>query len=244
MNNRFLRLWREYPYLNVLVAGLFAVTAFGLVLSISIFVWTGFSDRQFTASLCFSNGCVKNFFYSFDQSFKILGKTFELLVSIATIGGIVVALMSYLSSASATALSNHIAHFTIFQNYMATEIARRNRISPVSIDNLVWYNLIFSNSRTGKTYVSEKYCIAVSVLNEAVKFSNEQAKTAAKGSFRYMPHQQRIINALLSLGITLTHQPRNEFYEVEDQVFSLISTLNNNFCYSDRVPELLKRAYV
>jgi hypothetical protein len=227
-----------------LIAGLFAVTALGLVLSIFIFTWTGFADRQFSASLCFNNDCVKNFFESFDQSFVILDKTFELLVSIATIGGIVVALMSYLSSASATALSNHIAHFTIFQTYMATEIARRNRISPVSIDNFVWYNLIFSNSRTGKTYVSDQYCVAVAVLNEAVNFSNEQAKTAAQGSFRYMPHQQRIINALLPLGITLTHQPRNEFYEVEDQIFSLIATLNKNFCYSDRVPELLKRAYV
>lgn len=244
MNNRILGLWREYPYLNILVAGLFAVTALGLVLSIFIFVWTGLSDRQFFASICFSNDCVKSFFESFDQSFIILGKTFELLVSIATIGGIVVALMSYLSSASATALSNHIAHFTIFQTYMAAEIARRNRISPVSIDSFVWYNLIFSNSRTGKTYVSDKYCVAIAMLNEVVEFSNEQAKTAAQGSFRYMPHQQRIINALLSLGITLTHQPRNEFYEVEDQIFSLISTLNKNFCYSDKVPDLLKRAYV
>ncbi|RYE52774.1 MAG: hypothetical protein EOP48_15785, partial [Sphingobacteriales bacterium] len=170
MNKRILGVWREYPYLNVLVSGLFAVTAIGLVLSIFIFVWTGFSDRQFSASLCFSNGCVKSFFESFDQSFIILGKTFEALVSIATIGGIVVALMSYLSSSSATALANHIAHFTIFQTYIAAEIARRNRISPVSIDNFVWYNLIFSNSRTGKTYVSDEYCVAVAVLNEAVLY--------------------------------------------------------------------------
>lgn len=244
MNKKISQIWKDYPYLNVLVSGLLIVTALGVVLSCLVFFLTGFAGGEFSSALCFSNECVKRFFDAFDQSFLILAKTLELLVGLATIGGIVVALMSYLNSASATALSNHISHFTIFQNYVASEILKRNRISPSSVDTFVWYNLIFSNSRTGKTSISEGYCQIIVTLNEVLSFSNEQARTAAQGSFRYMPHQQRMIDALLLLGITLTHQPRNEFYEVEDQILSLISSLNKSFCYSDKVPVLSKREYV
>jgi len=244
MNNRLTEIWRDYPYLNFLVVGLLVVTALGVVFSIVVFFNTGLSGDEFTRSICLNNGCVERFFKIFDQSFLILTVTLELLVGLATIGGIIVALMSYLNSSSATALSNHISHFSIFQSYVAAEIAKRSRISPASVDVFVWYNLIFSNSRTGKTSISDQYCDVISALNSEILLSNEQARTAVQGSFRYMPHQQRIIDALRSLGVALTHQPRNEFYEIEDQAFALISSLNKSFCYSNKVPELLKRKYV
>lgn len=244
MIRKIINVWRDYPYLNYLVAGLLVVTVLGFFFSVSVFLVTGFMRDEFTRSFCFSNDCVERFFKIFDQSFLILDATLDVLVGLVTVGGVVVALMSYLNSASATALSNHISHFSIFQSYVASEISKRNRISQSSVDVFVWYNLIFSNSRTGKTSISDQYCDVISALNLEISFSNDQARTAVKGSFRYMPHQQRIIEALLSLGIVLTHQPRNEFYEIEDQVFSLISSLNNSFCYSDKVPELLKRRYV
>lgn len=244
MNKRLADIWRDYPYLNFLVVGLLVVSAFGILSSLSVFFVTGFSGGEFTRSICLNNGCVERFFKIFDQSFLIMSVTLEVLVGLATIGGIVVALMSYLNSASATALSNHISHFSIFQSYLASEISKRNRISPSSVDVFVWYNLIFSNSRTGKTSISDEYCCIISLLNDQIAFSNDQARTAIKGSFRYMPHQQRIIDSLRSLGISLTNQPRNEFYEIEDQIFDLISSLNRSFCYSDKVPELVKRNYV
>ncbi|WP_220805047.1 retron Ec48 family effector membrane protein [Pseudomonas sp. NCCP-436] len=237
-------LWNDYPYLNYLAAGLIAVTLIGLTTSAIVFFVTGFFGGEFTRSFCLHNACVERFFTLFEQSFQILDSTLNLLVSLATVGGIIVALMSFLNSASATALSNHISHFSTFQNYISSEISKRNRISPASVDVFVWYNLIFSNSRTGKTNISDEYCKLIDELNGEISCSNEQAKTATQGSFRYMPHQQRIMQAVLSIGISLSHQPRNEFYEIEDQIFSLINSVNKSFCYSDKVPELLKRKYV
>jgi len=243
MTNRLSEIWRDYPYLNLLAAGLLLVAALGVLLSIIVLMVTGLGG-EFARPLCFSNGCVKKFLEIFDQSFLILTATFNLLVGLATIWGIIVALMSYLNSANATALSNHISHFSIFQNYVIAEVAKRNRISYASVDTFVWYNLIFSDSRNGKTSISDEYCDIISALNDEIFVSNEQARAAIQGSFRYMPHQKRIIHALSSFGIALSHQPRNEFYEIEDQIFALISSLNKSFCYSDKVPELLKRKYV
>lgn len=243
MNKKLGEIWRDYPYLNYLVAGLLLVAATGIMLSTITIVITGI-DGEFARPLCFNNECIKKFLQIYDQSFLILIATLNLLVGLATIGGIIVALMSFLNSANATALSNHISHFSIFQNYVALEISKRNRISPSSVDTFVWYNLIFSNSRNGKTSISDNYCAVISALNSEILFSNEQARTALQGSFRYMPHQKRIIDALGCMGIALGHQPRNEFYEIEDQIFSLISSLNKSFCFSDKVPELVKRQYV
>jgi hypothetical protein len=243
MNNKLGEIWRDYPYLNLLAAGLLLVAALGLLLSAVALMFTGIGG-EFARPLCFNNGCIKKFLELFDQSFLILTATLNLLVGLATIGGIIVALMSFLNSANATALTNHISHFSIFQNYVMVEISKRNRISATSVDTFVWYNLIFSNSRTGKTSISDEYCSIISALNDEILFSNEQARAAVQGSFRYMPHQKRIIDALGRLGIALSHQPRNEFYEIEDQIFALISSLNKSFCYSNKVPELLKRQYV
>jgi hypothetical protein len=243
MINNFKNAWNNYPYLNILAAGLLFIAVIGLAFSVSVFLITGFSG-DFFRPFCLTNGCVKKFLELFDQSFLILSATLNLLVGITTVGGIIVALMSYLNSASATALSNHISHYSIFQNYIALEISKRNRIAPASVDVFVWYNLIFSNSRIGRTTISDEYCNVISILNNEILFSNQQAINAIQGSFRYMPHQKRIIDALKDLGIELSHQPRNDFYEVEDQIFSLISSLNKSFCYSDKVPTLLKRNYV
>lgn len=243
MSNKFKEVWGRYPFLNFLVAGLLLIAALGVLFSVSTLLVTGI-DGEFARPLCFNNGCIKKFLEIFDQSFLILSATLSLLVGITTIGGIIVALMSYLNSANATALANHISHFTIFQNYVAAEISKRNRISPASVDTFVWYNLIFSNSRTGRTSISDEYCNVISALNNEIFFSNEQARSASQGSFRYMPHQKRIIDSLSGLGIVLSHQPRNEFYEIEDQIFALISSLNKSFCYSNKVPDLLKRNYV
>ncbi|WP_141681072.1 retron Ec48 family effector membrane protein [Pseudomonas moraviensis] len=243
MINNFKNAWNNYPYLNILAAGLLFIAVIGLAFSVSVFLITGFSG-EFFRPFCLTNGCVKKFLELFDQSFLMLSATLNLLVGITTVGGIIVALMSYLNSASATALSNHISHYSIFQNYIALEISKRNRIAPASVDVFVWYNLIFSNSRIGRTTISDEYCNVISILNNEILFSNQQAIKAIQGSFRYMPHQKRIIDSLKDLGIELSHQPRNDFYEVEDQIFSLISSLNKSFCYSDKVPTLLKRNYV
>lgn len=220
----------------------FAVIGFGL--SFISTVSTGLKNGFFSLPLCFHKECMKSVITEFEYSFTIAKATLDFLVAVATIGGIIVALLSYLNSSSTAALTNHIAHFSIFQNYVINEVTKRDRISPTSVDTLVWYNLIFSTSRRGKTDVSEIYINFVNELNDLINKSNVQAKRATEGSFRYKPHQERIKPHLEKAGIDVFFSPRNDFFEMEGQLFSLIDRVNQSFCYSDSVPVLEERKYI
>jgi hypothetical protein len=231
--------------LSILSYLLLSIAAIGFGLGLISFVSIGFHDDIFTHHVyCLNRECVGYFLETFDSPLLISKGTLDVLVGIATIGGIIVALLSYLSSASTSALTNHIAHFSVFQSYVAGEIKNRNRLSPSSIDILVWYNLIFSTSRSGKTDVSKDYLEFISELNSLIDQSNSQAVHATTGSFRYKPHQERIINHMKRAGLELYFSPRNDFFEIEGQVFSLIDRINQSFCYSNTVPTLHARNYI
>ncbi|MGY2261511.1 retron Ec48 family effector membrane protein [Pseudomonas sp. SDO55104_S430] len=235
---------RTYPTLGALIFTLGTVAFCGFSVSLVIFIKTGFSEAVFSKEFCFTNACVKDTLKVYSQPLLILKETLNLLVALATVGGIIVALLSYLNSVGATALSNHISHFSIFQSYLSNEISKRDRLSASSIDTFLWYNAIFFKSRSGLTTVSPDYVLLVNLINDEIKKSNSQSEKVVDGSFRYRPHQERIIQCLKNIGIVLTHQPRNEFYEIEDQIFSLIITVNKSFCYSDIVPTIIKRKYI
>ncbi len=227
-----------------LTLSLLIVAAVGFCIALGGFLITGVTTETFNLPLCLRNECIKRFTENFDQSFVVAKATLDLLVALATAGGIVVALLSYLNSASTAALTNHIAHFSIFQNYVTNEILKRKRISVTSVDTLVWYNLIFATSRSGKTDVSSTYISFVKELNDLITKSNTQAEKATEGSFRYKPHQERIRDQLKKAGIEVFLCPRNDFFEMEGQLFSLIDRVNQSFCYSNAVPQLLDRKYI
>lgn len=229
--------------LVVLCLALVLSAAFGIIFTGVSFAATAQKLRTFSQPFCFTNTCLTSFFNDFSQSLAIGKATLDFLVAVATSGGIVVALLGYLSSANTAALSNHIAHFSIFQEYVQNEVAKRNRIAPASIDVLKFYNLIFSTSRRGKTDVSEDYIKFVSDLNLLIIKSNDQAQHAIDGSFRYKPHQVQIRDHLDKAGVTVFLSPRNDFFEMEDQVFALIDRINQSFCYSTKVPQILKKQY-
>jgi len=164
-------------------------------------------------------------------------------VGIATIGGIFVALSSYLTTAGATAFGNHIAHLAVFQSYLSTEVAKRHRISAASLDAFYWYSLIFPDAGLGRLSVSSKYELIVASLRDVIELSNRQAATAREGSFRYVPHQDRVVVALRSFGIKVERQPRVAFFEIEDEVFSLIRAVNFAFCGTSSKCNLPNRIY-
>jgi hypothetical protein len=244
MINKLTQSLKTYPALGILIVTLGAVAACGISVSFIIFIKTGLAEAVFSKEFCITNTCVEHALTLYSQSLLLLKETFNLLVTLATVGGIIVALLSYLNSVGATALSNHISHFSIFQSYLSNEISKRDRLSASSIDTFLWYNAIFFKSRSGLTTISPEYVSLINSINNEITKSNLQAEKIVDGSFRYRPHQERIIQSLKNIGIALTHQPRNEFYEIEDQLFSLIITVNKSFCYSDVVPLILKRKYI
>lgn len=236
--------YRGISPLNVLAYSLVAVSAIGFGLALWSFIETGRHGHIFSLQICMSNSCVEYFVDKFSQSLAIARSTLDLLVAIATTGGIVVALLSYLNSSSTAALTNHIAHFSIFQNYVINEISKRKRISHESIDLLVWYNFIFSTSRSGKTDVSASYITFIRKLNDLIDASNAKAERAIDGSFRYKHHQEGIQRHLRNAGIEIQFCPRNDFFEMEGQIFSIIDRINQSFCYSSEVPTLHQRKYI
>lgn len=53
----------------------------------------------------------------------------------------------------------------------------------------------------------------------------------------------KIRDHLIDSGVTMFLSPRNDFFEVEEQIFSLIDRVNQSFCYSGDVPLLKKKKY-
>lgn len=180
--------------------------------------------------ICFSEKCIKNASDVWQYPFYVLCATLNLLVSIATIGGIFVALLGYLHTTAATAFGNHISQLEVFQKYLESEISKRSRVSPRSVDIYRWYNLIFPDSDTGTLNVSLGYEGIVESLTSVIENGNSQSKSAVKGSFRFVSHQENMIKALSLFGIKLDRQPRVEFFEIEDEILSLIRAVNFAFC--------------
>lgn len=194
--------------------------------------------------ICMNNDCVQAWIECVSNALAIGKATSELLVAWATVGGIVIALLTYLTNEKNSALTNHISHYTTFQSYVINEIEKRNRISRASVDISLWYNLIFTNSRNGDMQISKNYLKIISEINSCIKESNQQAQTATDGAFRYKPHQERIKAALCKFGIDLTFQPKNDFYEIEGQMFSLITAVNKSFCHPTTLNNLESRHYI
>ncbi|CAE6784055.1 hypothetical protein R69746_04424 [Paraburkholderia aspalathi] len=228
----------------VLLVVLLLVAASGYLLSLASIVSTALHDHLFSKSFCLREDCIEYWTKANDYSLSVAKATSDFVVALATAGGIVVALMTYVSNVSNSALANHINHYAIFQTYVINEVAKRDRVTPSSVDIFLWYNTIFMESRVGLMRVSDKYKKFTGELNDRIALSNDKAKHATDGSYRYTEHQARIKEKLIEIGISISAQPRNDFYEIEDQVFSLIGAVNQSFCFSSEIPRLHTRIYV
>ncbi|QGU87137.1 retron Ec48 family effector membrane protein [Erwinia sorbitola] len=229
--------------LRTLLLCLIAIISLGTIFFVTSFISTGMQEGYFSRNFCFHNTCILNFTKGYSQSILILQATFIILGLVASIGGIVVALLGYTNSVSVSALGNHISHFKIFQEYLSYEINKRDRLSASSFDIFKWYNIIFNKSRSGSTSISEDYCELIIKINNAISNSNTACTQAKSGSFSYVKHQNNITTLLRDFGIIHPRLPRNDYYEVEDQVFELINNINREFCYSSSIEPLVKRLY-
>jgi len=229
------------PLLLLYALGAIAVVGYGLCL-LAIVVSFLSSDLPERTS-CFRSECFEELFTVLAPAFTIGKAASDLLITVATVGGIVVALLSYFSAVSNSALANHISHFSTFQSYINNEIAKRGRIHASSIDVFKWYNSVFPESKSGVMMVAAGYKDFVQKMNLRVDESNQLANTATGESFRYKPHQVAIRDHLEIIGITLSLQPRIEYYEIEDQIMSLIGCVNNAFCLNSHIPALSVRRY-
>lgn len=233
----------KHAGLRRLVIVLMTILTIGVALSAFVLWHTGIHNGLFNHDVCFGNACIAYFQKRASASIGIISGSIQLMVAVATIGGIIVALLSYLETVNANALTNHISHISIFESFLRREIETKDRISARSINIYYWYGLIFENSRVGSTTVSENYVAAVNEISGAMEESNKQVKSAASPEFSFVQHQERMIDAFAGVGITVTRYPRIDFYDVEQQLTVLIERVNSAFCYGAKVGVLPKRLY-
>lgn len=238
--SHFSALRRQPASLVILITLLSLVLVSGFCLAAVTFFTTASNHDFFSRKFCFSNRCVTSFLSVSDQTFVLFSGTMELVVAMATTGGIVVALLSYLNTSHNTALTNHIEHLKIFQEYLVSELGRRTRVSPKSIDTLRLYGMIFTMSRHGRTDVSGEYVGYISALNSLIEQSNLEACSTG---FRYKTHQVRMRDHWALAGITVHLAPRNEFFETEGELIQFMESLNQSFCQPHSVPNICQRKY-
>lgn len=192
---------------------------------------------------CMLNQCVDRFLEANDQVFIIAKATLDIGVAIATIGGIFVALLSYFNTASNNALTNHIEHLKVFGEYLSSEIAKRDRLSPALIDTLCFYGIIFKQSYMGKTTVSDEYRFFLDDLNKIIKESNSKCVSGVPGGFSYMEHQRKVSDHMKRIGIIVYLAPRNDYFEMEKQLFSLLHRITQSFCSHHELPAITECEY-
>lgn len=233
-----------YGRVKLLGILILVVVVVGALFAVVSFFSAGFSE-VFRKDLCFSNDCFANAFELYSATIAIGEAVLSLVTAIAMTGGILIALYSYLNNVKTNALSNHLSHVSVFQGFVSQEITRRPFVELKSVDVFKWYNRIFENSRRGSMDLSKDYLGLVRRLNCLIDESNiaSKARKQEKG-YRYTEHQDNMIEVLSEFGINISRAPRNEFYEVEGQVLSLVSCVNREFCYSDDVPPINERGYL
>lgn len=234
---------RELRHVEILGVVLFLFLAIGLGVALTVWVKTLQQPDVASLHVCFSSKCVALFKEKFQGVIDVVSATMSVLVGSATVGGIIVALMSYRESVRANALSNHISHLTLFRSYVEDEISRHSRVRASSVDIHGWYFLMFPYSRQGGTSISKVYVEKVAALVDVVESSNRRASSAREGSFRFVQHQDEVISALLPLGIRVTRQPRMDFFEIEGHIFALVESVNVAFAYGSSLSRLPSRGY-
>ncbi|MBU2872366.1 retron Ec48 family effector membrane protein [Colwellia sp. E2M01] len=215
-----------------------------LLLSIIATTISVFKSPDVGFSFCLTNDCLKMTINLYSASIHIMQSILILFTSIATIGGIFIALKSYINTYNSSLLHNHISHFTLFKDFFKSEIDKRDKLKISNFDIFRWYNLMYPDSKIGSMNTSDNYIDIITNINVVIASSNEQVSIASDGSFLYRKHQHKLIEATLVLGVELSTLPRNNFYDVETQLLSLISVINNEFCGDSRIAKIEKRDYI
>lgn len=156
----------------------------------------------------------------------------QALANIATTLGIIIALGSYITSSRTAKITNHIENLNLFSGYVMTEVNKLDRISPVSIDYIFWYNLIFPSSIAGDLHkASDAYIESIKSISLVIENSNKDYSMAPK-NFNANAHQAKMSAAFLRIGISSDKLSRIDYILLERELLDLINKVNMSFCPS------------
>lgn len=237
---------RRKATLGAVVFSALLVLLLGLMISGVILFQTFNAELLGSLEFCLTSQCVDFWLKKNESVILVLSVTGSAIIGLVTIGGIIVALLSYKNAVSYATVSNHLSHLNIFMAYVLSETARRSLLCRSDVESLKWYNFIYSESATGRFNISPQYCDFICRLNRQISDSNSKYISASKiqgDNYRYKDHQKQMILILKEVGVYLEGLPRMDFNEVEAQVLDLIDTVNKSFCRDESIPEIGSRAY-
>ncbi|HHQ6579377.1 TPA: retron Ec48 family effector membrane protein [Serratia fonticola] len=225
-----------------LIIVIISISFIGFGLSIVIFISTFSEESLYSREICFSERCLKFFFSKTEGIVSVLQATAWLLTLITTVGGVLIAIMTYKTSVKNSNLTNHISHLNMFRDYINAEIGKRQFISSEKINIYKWYGMIFPESKKGDVAISTNYVENIKDIEKVVEKANYDI-SSPQISYSYNNHQRDLISKMDVLGIKISTGPKNEFILVEEQVFELIDCINITFTDVNIELSSLKRLY-
>jgi len=213
-----------------------------LVIAILFVIFLLGKNGLYSQSFCFTFQCVDNVFVAMSSVVSLIELSLKILVASVTIFGVYHALNNYLSSIDASRSNIHLTHLNTFKNYLISEVEAHDRLKIKSFNTFKWYNIAFPLSNKGKLDIGDEYKKWIDDLNYQVKNSNNMINGTTPKGFDYNEHQTRIILVLTKVGIKLPRLPRNDFYELESEIFYLINKVNQEFCFMNK--NIFKRDYI
>lgn len=214
------------------------IVSFVLIFLYTVFLYvdSGLASRNF----CFETSCVRRFFSVFDTVPALTDFLIKIFIGLATVLGVVYALDNYLNAASTSRTSVYLSHLKIFNEYVSNEVKSDSRISLKAIDTLKWYNLAFPYSRDGSLVVGQDYKNLIAEIRHMIEISNSKITGKVAIAFDYKIHQSLMIPSLKNLGINVQRLPKNDFFEVESIVISIINKVNKELCRDSSIPRLIE----
>lgn len=212
-----------------------------MVLCFSFFS-TIYDQKLNKLDFCLQSKCI-DYFATKITGVVALAQFFGWLITlVAALGGAIIALRTYITGIGNSNITNHIAHFSMFRDFVISEINKRKKISPDTIDIHLWYSVIFPESKTGNLSCSQKYIVCIDEIKNVVEDANYHILTLT-GKYKYQIHQRKMIDSLSTIGVSINNGPKNIFIDIEYEVFGLVDSVNSTFVSGCPVFCSLERKY-
>ncbi|HDC4591076.1 retron Ec48 family effector membrane protein [Enterobacter cloacae] len=203
---------------------------------------TIFSQELYNLDFCLQSECIDFFSNKISGVVKLAQFFGGVITLIAALGGAIIALRTYISGVDNSNITNHIAHFSMFRDFVNLEVSKRKKISPDSVDIHLWYSTIFPESRNGNLTHCDFYKNNLGEIKGVIEDANCNIADLT-GKYKYQTHQHKMKKSLEKIGIAINNGPKNIFIDIEFEILSLIDSVNQTFI--GECPELcqIERKY-
>ena len=173
-----------------------------------------------------------------------------MIVPLAGLFAGIVGLNTYNLAISNSVMNNHISNFKLFCDFVDREIEKRNLIDCESIDYFIIYSKVFPKSKQGIFDCFSEYNKSILNVNNVIKNSNSSylnssGKVCVKSKpFNYAYHQYEMKESLIEVGVNVSINHRNVFYEVETQVLELLDVISKAFVDRNSYTLIEERKYL